>query len=173
MSAGQEEWRQIPGWPGYLVSDHGRVRSPHSWRGQPNRILLGNPSVQGYPTVTLCSAGERRRTRVHVLVAEAFLGPRPEGQVIRHLDGNQLNNRPENLRYGTPGENERDKVRHGTHPQAARTHCAKGHPYDAVNTRIEPCTGGRRCRACEAAQARRYNEQRMLRTASVSSERVA
>lgn len=42
---------------------------------------------------------------VHILVAEAFLGPRPGGmEECRHLDGDKLNNRADNLRWGTrPG----------------------------------------------------------------------
>lgn len=46
---------------------------------------------------------------VHWLVAEAFLGIRPEGLVIRHLDGDGNNNRVENLSYGTPSQNFQDE----------------------------------------------------------------
>jgi hypothetical protein len=39
----------------------------------------------------------------------------------------------------------------GSH-NARKTHCPKGHPYDAVNTR--PIRGGRQCRACTESQRR-------------------
>jgi hypothetical protein len=51
---------------------------------------------------------------VHRLVAWAFLGPRPEGMQIRHLDGNKMNNFIENLVYGSAKDNSQDKVAHGT-----------------------------------------------------------
>lgn len=38
-------------------------------------------------------------------------------------------------------------------PQAERTHCPQGHPYDAVNTVIQG-DGKRRCRTCINARAR-------------------
>lgn len=44
--------------------------------------------------------------KVHQAVCEAFHGPRPfDGAVVIHLDENGLNNRPENLRWGTQKEN--------------------------------------------------------------------
>jgi len=39
------------------------------------------------------------------LVCEAFHGPAPAGTVCMHLDENPLNNRPENLAWGTQKEN--------------------------------------------------------------------
>ena len=40
-----------------------------------------------------------------------------------------------------------------SHPQADKTHCPYGHPFDAANTYYTP-TGERRCRACRARIAR-------------------
>ena len=36
---------------------------------------------------------------------EAFVGPRPEGNEVLHLNGNPSDNRLENLKYGTRREN--------------------------------------------------------------------
>ena len=41
----------------------------------------------------------------HSLVAEAFIGPRPKGKFIDHIDRNPKNNRVSNLRYVTPSVN--------------------------------------------------------------------
>lgn len=42
---------------------------------------------------------------IHGLVAEAFLGPRPEGYQVDHKDGNRSNNHISNLEYVTAKEN--------------------------------------------------------------------
>lgn len=42
---------------------------------------------------------------VHDLVAEQFIGPRPEGYDIDHVDGNRSNNHYTNLEYVTRQEN--------------------------------------------------------------------
>ncbi len=44
--------------------------------------------------------------KIHRLVCEAFHGPAPfDRAVVIHLDENALNNKPENLRWGTQKEN--------------------------------------------------------------------
>jgi len=44
--------------------------------------------------------------KVHRLVCEAFHGPPPfDRAVVIHLDENALNNKPENLKWGTQKEN--------------------------------------------------------------------
>lgn len=42
----------------------------------------------------------------------------------------------------------------------ARTHCAKGHPYNKDNTRLVPKRNGRACRACCNESARRSTQRR-------------
>ena len=51
---------------------------------------------------------------VHRIILETFVGRRPEGYVCRHLNGNALDNRIENLCWGTPRENVQDAIKHGT-----------------------------------------------------------
>ena len=102
-----EEWRPIPGFEGlYDVSNIGRVRSYK--RGPPGRILRAaiNPSTR-YFCFSIVRLREKRRTRpVHVLVAAAFLGQRPRGYQVNHISGDRQDNRPENLEYLTPSENQ-------------------------------------------------------------------
>jgi hypothetical protein len=64
--------------------------------------------------------GRSAQIRVHVLVLETFVEPRPEGLVCRHLDGNPLNNHVGNLRWGTLEENYADRRLHGTHNTGSR-----------------------------------------------------
>lgn len=106
---------------------------------------------------------------MHVLVAAAWLGPRPDGLVIRHLDGNSRNNDVRNLAYGTPAENVRDTVRHGTHPEASKTHCYRGHEFTEDNTyhytyvrNGESLYPTRFCRKCKAENQQRYAAARHM-----------
>lgn len=62
---------------------------------------------------------------VHRLVAEAFHGTRPPGMQVRHLDGDNSNNTPENLSFGTQEENYEDRNRHGNLPRGEGHYKAK------------------------------------------------
>jgi len=50
---------------------------------------------------------------VHQLVARTFLGPRPDGADVRHLNGDPRDNRVDNLCYGSRTENILDHYRQG------------------------------------------------------------
>jgi hypothetical protein len=148
-----EEWRPIKGYEGlYDISNHGRVRSNH--RG--GRILAPGLNSNGYLSVSLHRDGQRRSWNVHRLVADEFCPRRPEQTVIRHLDGTRTNNHHSNLTWGTYSENTYDAVRHGTHKDARRTHCARGHAFDAGNTRKARGGTKRTCRTCSREWSRQY-----------------
>jgi hypothetical protein len=117
-----EIWKEIPWTDGfYEVSTEGRVRSkdrtyyrsngrPFSVRGK----MLPCHWHDGYQRVRLNVPGFPKWHMVQKLVMETFVGPRPEGAVIRHLDGEQTNNALTNLTYGTNAENQADRIKHGT-----------------------------------------------------------
>jgi hypothetical protein len=111
-----EEWRPVPGFEFYEVSSLGRVRSwamrGHRGRRNNHPSIL-SPGVSKYGHLRVVLAG-RHQESVHVLVAMAFIGPRADAEVCRHLDGNPANNRPENLAWGTHLQNNLDKNKHGT-----------------------------------------------------------
>ena len=162
-----EQWRDIPGHPGYQVSDHGRVRSVDRTvtysDGQVRRYkgkILRTPlsKMGGYPHVNLWNRGESQVRYVHSLVAETFIGPRPEGTEVCHNDGNPTNNHVANLRFGTQSENTLDRVAHGTHHEAVKTHCPRGHELFAENIPPSIAKLGRRtCLACARARSRVYH----------------
>lgn len=85
-----------------------RANSGGEWRR-----LSGSANIKGYLTVTPASNGKYKTRSVHDLVSEAFLGERPKGMQIRHLDGFQRNNAPENLDYGTQEQNWSDRLVNG------------------------------------------------------------
>ena len=138
------EWREVPDFPGYLVSSTGLVRSP---RRTLKQVVRGK-----YLSVTLCGS-RHRQAYVHVLVLEVFVGPRPTGAVTRHLDGDNRNNALSNLTWGTYSENALDRARHGRYARNAKARCPRGHPFDEVNTYINP-SGHQMCRRCNAERAR-------------------
>lgn len=104
------EWRPVPGFPGYLVSNYGQVKSVERMveragqgpRRVPSCILRPGPARSGHLTVVL---GRGNTRQVHALVLLAFVGPPPPGREVLHLDHNPRNNRLSNLRYGTRAEN--------------------------------------------------------------------
>ncbi|MFL1432774.1 MULTISPECIES: HNH endonuclease [unclassified Nocardiopsis] len=148
-----EEWRPIAGTDGvYEVSNLGRVRSWTSVsRGQ---VIKPQPHQDRYLAFW---TGPKLRL-LHRVVLETFVGPRPDGMVCRHLDGDRMNCRLDNLRWGTAAENMRDSIEHGTHANARKTHCPAGHEYTPENTRIDG-RGHRACRECARLRKRRRKVQ--------------
>ena len=106
---GKVKWRPvtIQGYEDvYEVSSQGNVRrSKPASRTFVGRILKASATTKGYLQVDLRD-GARRTVLVHVLVAEAFLSPRPTlKHQINHCDGNKANNVVENLEWVTGSEN--------------------------------------------------------------------
>lgn len=150
----REQWRSVVGFPCYEVSSLGRVRRiKPSAKGHTSYVgrVLKPSLVDGRPTVWFYVSGKGRPKRVHHLVLEAFVGPRPPDMECRHLDGDQQNNRLTNLCWGTHTENEKDKLRHGTRligersPTAVlsivevleiRRMVAEGYPHKVVAARF-------------------------------------
>lgn len=129
-------WQKIPGWEGiYEASETGMIRSVPRWIFQGNQwgqqmrcwrklvVLRQSPNSRGYLTVGLSRNGRTNSGQaVHRLIALTFLGPCPEGLQVCHNNGDQTDNRIENLRYDTPSENIRDALRHGTFRSGTKHH---------------------------------------------------
>lgn len=108
-----EQWRRVPGWPSYQVSDIGRVRRhpPARQSRDPDGVL--RPTVRRYTTVRLHGT-RRAECGVHRLMALAFLGPPPTPKhVAAHWDGDAHHNVIANIRWATHAENHADRERHG------------------------------------------------------------
>jgi hypothetical protein len=97
-----EEWRPVVGYENlYEVSNLGRVKSIIFKKHK----ILKNGYRGEYAHVSLSKNGKKDYFTVHVLVTKMFIGPRPNGLFIDHIDNNPRNNRSDNLEYVTPREN--------------------------------------------------------------------
>ena len=94
----------IPGYPDYEINEEGIIRNINK------QSELTTYSVGAYKRVWIDNALHY----VHALVLLTFVGPRPDGMWIRHLDGDGSNNCLTNLSYGTQLENAQDRALHGT-----------------------------------------------------------
>lgn len=158
-----ERWLPVPGYEGhYLISDRGRVWSvPRTTRdvlGRPHTVRGGLRAIAydplGRPLVPLMFCGRQKTHRVASLVAEAFIGPRPEGAVLKHGDDNPDNNWVGNLSYGSAQSNVRESVTNGGHWQASKLTCPLGHLLVAPNlVAFFLKRGERSCLACNRARA--------------------
>ncbi|MEA1064721.1 NUMOD4 domain-containing protein [Erwinia sp. HR93] len=135
-----ERWRPVVNFEGlYEVSNFGRVRSVSRWVdfGKGRRLSEGRLltiSIKGaYKNVCLCNNGVELTKTIHRLVAEAFVAG--TGKVVRHLDGNSLNNHADNLAWGSYQDNENDKARHGRTLKGEKHHNAKLTREDVINIR--------------------------------------
>jgi hypothetical protein len=113
-----EEWRGVADFPGYEVSNLGRVRSRKLYGFKILKTPLG---IRGYPRVTLRRDGKNFCKQIHALVCAAFHGAAPTPfHGVAHWDGNKLNPAASNLRWATPAENSADTIRHGNAPRGMR-----------------------------------------------------
>ena len=140
-------YKPVSGFPGYEVSSDGRLWSRlrqisrqnkrtglllgAAWKIGPERRELPGTLSNGYLRTILYQGGKRVNWFLHVLICEAFHGPRPSPYPAWHAchtNGDPLDNRPSNLRWATPKENMADQYIHGTrivgekHPAHAGGH---------------------------------------------------
>lgn len=102
--------KAIPGFSNYSITKNGCVWSKY----RNGRWLRVSYDSDGYPQVILCTNKKRRNRKIHRLVLETYVGPCPNGMECRHLNGNPVDNRLENLCWGTKSENQMDSLKHGT-----------------------------------------------------------
>lgn len=169
----EEEWLPVPGYPGYEVSNEGRVRSldrvvpmlrgggEHSKKLKGKLLAQskvgGSGSAGRYWGTTLFRDGKRKPVTVHVVMLEAFVGPRPGKAMGCHRDDDPDNNTIGNLYWGTGGQNVGDAIASGRHTsvaEAKKIQCPRGHDYTPENTYIKPKAGHRNCRTCHRREAR-------------------
>lgn len=89
----------------YEVNEHGDVRKVS--RGIP---LTASITKIGYKIVSIVFSTDNVQKRyVHDLISEVFIGKKPIGKEVNHIDGDKTNNTVSNLEYITRSEN----INHG------------------------------------------------------------
>lgn len=93
-----EQWRQIPEFPRYSVSDEGRVKNDDT-----DRFLVKQINQRGLVNVGLTRDGIQCKRSVPLLVAQAFVPladiHSEEFDTPINVDGDRLNNRAWNLMW--------------------------------------------------------------------------
>lgn len=101
----EEIWKDVLGAEGkYQVSTCGQVKS---FRRKQPRLLRPCDDKDGYQHVGICYTPDDHRTRrIHQLVAEVFLPPKPTpDHELNHKDFDKTNNHWDNLEWMTQQEN--------------------------------------------------------------------
>ena len=100
-----EEWKTIPGYSRYEISNLGNVR----------KKLKPCLNRAGYETIGLISDyGNRKDLRVHRLVANLFIEKKDSSKnLVNHIDGIKNNNIVSNLEWCTAKENTRHAIENG------------------------------------------------------------
>ena len=100
-----EIFKDIKGYPGYQISNQGRV-----WSCKRNRYLSPFTNNSGYKQINIIAAnGKRKGELVHRLVALAFIDNPDHLPEVDHIDRNKENNNVDNLRWITKSENNKNK----------------------------------------------------------------
>ena len=111
-----EQVKPIQSIPGALARSDGYIKLPKSFAEMPNG------GFREYETKWVIGVKRRasktalheyygtlyrsKNYKIHRLICEAFHGPPPKGKnVVIHIDENGLNNRADNLKWGTQKEN--------------------------------------------------------------------
>lgn len=111
-----EEWKWVKGFEGiYQISNLGRLKSFKKY--DDGYILSEKNENGGYLSVVLTDSERKKKryTRIHVLVAEAFIGEIPKGYHVHHIDDNKQNNEVSNLEIIHPKKHRKETEK--TKPQ--------------------------------------------------------
>ena len=124
-----EQIMPIDGIPNAYISIDGKV-----WRnGKEKTIFVGR---SGYKQCVFSINNKTINRLIHRLLLEAFVCKCPEGKEGLHINGNPLDNRLENLRWGTRKENVQDAILHGTATIGTKNKQAKFNKQDLENVAL-------------------------------------
>ena len=94
-------WKTI--YTDYEINEDAAIRRKSDGRGCKKSYFLSSYLKDGHPQVSLYANGKRKIVKVHTLMLNAFVGPRPNGKQCAHFDGNLKNNKLNNLSWANNG----------------------------------------------------------------------
>lgn len=107
-----EQWKQIDGFPDYMVSDEGRIwtktriiKRPSGNYLRKGIFMKGRDDTHGYLTVNVRNEKQIKNIKVHRVVAKTFLENPHNKREVNHINGIKTDNRKSNLEWMTSKEN--------------------------------------------------------------------
>jgi len=118
-----EEWRAIPEWDNYMISNLGRVKSLEriqkvklnggEFFAKKKTKILSQGLTRSYLTTCLTTNGIGKTHSVHRLVAKSFIDNFKNKPDVNHINGIKSDNRFDNLEWVTESENSKHAVAAG------------------------------------------------------------
>lgn len=108
----EEQWAEIDGAKGYMVSNLGRIKSLNYYDEPGREAILKQRATRKNSYMMIDLDKYNWRPLVHRLVATYFVtNPKPkEYDIVLHIDENKQNNRWDNLKWGTLSQNRLDYI---------------------------------------------------------------
>ena len=107
------------------------------------RVWMGYKTSRGYGRLSYNGKLEQ----AHRVAWMLFRGPIPPGVYVLHTCDNPPCVAVRHLYLGNQSRNMLDAVQRGRNPNAQKTHCPQGHPYEGGNL-YKDKTGRRKCKIC-------------------------
>lgn len=117
-------------------------------------LWTGGRDADGYGKCTPPYPGAPDRAHLVSWEAANPTARRYDTDVVMHMCNRRECCAPRHLALGSKSDNAQHSVAFGTHANAAKSACPRGHHYDEANTHVSRA-GKRSCRACAAARAAR------------------
>lgn len=109
----------------YEINENGTILRNAITKAKIKIKLDMHHSNKGYYAGFICFQGKVKRLMIHKLVAECWLGEKPDGMEIDHIDRNSLNNHYTNLRYVNHSEQMKNRVLSDRIINQAKLNCKK------------------------------------------------
>ena len=134
----EEAWKVHPAYRDYEVSDQGRVRRLTTRTNTVAGRVLRPHVNRGYRVTRIGG----KEVRIHVMVLETFVGPRPDGHWACHADDDKENNGLANLRWAPYAANYQDWAGNGGGRDGTKCYAAKLTEDSVVEIRQAYAAGG-------------------------------
>lgn len=133
----KEEWRPIDKYPGFEVSNTGKIRSidrtiiQKSNGGNSYKRLVKGHIIPlqvdhgGYKVCCICINNKNINLKIHRIVAQVFIQNPDNLPEVNHIDGDKTNNSVDNLEWCTPSHNQLHAVHTGLRKSMRPVRCVE------------------------------------------------